>query len=164
MISQPGQSAEGPGPAAPDRAGPGGGSGAGERSGSVRTGRRRRRLAGALVVLASGLALTACSPTPANTAHGSREIYLQPNIRPSSAVIRINNDKFPAVTRVKAGQGIAIINDDSFSHGVAADNGSFRVGPIAPFAATRLVINTPGNYGYHDPLTPGMHGEIVVTK
>jgi plastocyanin len=79
----------------------------------------------------------------------------------SSNTLTIANLAFSDLT-VKAGDEITIVNDDSFTHTVTADDGSFDVEVGGGETAT-LTIPAAGSFAIHCRFHSSMHGTIVVT-
>ena len=79
----------------------------------------------------------------------------------STSTLTIKDLAFSDLT-VKAGDTITIVNDDSFSHTVTADDDSFDVEVPAGATAT-LVIPEAGSYAIHCRFHSSMHGTIEVT-
>lgn len=143
----------------PQRSGSGGGGGTLEGQGRRLRGRAGRWAA--LALLASVLA--ACSPTPANVAHGAEAE--QPNASLTAPRITITNYAYhPDVLTVKAGSSVTVVNDDRANHTVTAIDGAFNTGPIAAGgAASTFVVAKPGTYHYYCELHPYMRGTIIAT-
>lgn len=64
---------------------------------------------------------------------------------------------------VNAGQTISWRNADSITHSIAADNGSFSTGNIAPGATSApITMGTAGSFPYHCQIHPTMVGSLTV--
>lgn len=124
-------------------------------------GRRRLALVSALAGLA--LVLAACSPTPANVAHGNKGE--QPNAPLNAPRITIRSYAFhPDVLRVRVGSHVTVVNHDRANHTVTAVDGAFNTGPIAAGgAASTFVVTKAGTYHYYCEIHPYMKGEIIAT-
>ncbi len=68
----------------------------------------------------------------------------------------------PASLTVKQGTTVIWTNDDSMTHTVTADNGSFASGNLANSQTYSHTFTTKGTFAYHCALHPSMHGSVVV--
>ena len=74
-----------------------------------------------------------------------------------------NQSFSPNPATVTAGQTVAWRNADSITHNVAADNGSFSTGNIAPGTTSApIMMSTAGSFGYHCQIHPTMVGTLNV--
>jgi plastocyanin len=145
--------------------------------------RHLRLFAGVGLVLA--LLLAACQPytpaaAPANTpASTSTPAPTQPSAPAATeqspaaaeqAQVKLVNFSFsPAQLTVKAGTTVVWTNEDSASHTVTADDGSFDSGTLQKGASFSQTFSKPGEYPYYcrfhgGPGGVGMAGKIVVTE
>ena len=117
------------------------------------------------VVAATAMPLAGCggessASAPASPAGGAAESASGGN--PSA--LKIDDFKFaPATLTVKAGDGIAVTNEDSTAHTVTADDGkSFDTGTLDPGATQTITLAEPGTYPYHCSIHSFMKGKLVV--
>jgi plastocyanin len=68
----------------------------------------------------------------------------------------------PVRAKVKAGAAITIVNEGKESHELAAADGSWSTGPIAPGKSASLRLDRPGSHTYVCKDHPFTIGEIVV--
>jgi plastocyanin len=135
------------------------------------------------LALISALALAACSssggssggattnpgttPAPAASstsgAGGSAGAGGQPSA--SGTQVTITGFAFaPATVTVKVGSTVTWTNDDSASHTVTADDGSFDSGGFAKGATFSHTFTKPGTYPYHCTFHGSMQGTVTVTQ
>jgi plastocyanin len=69
----------------------------------------------------------------------------------------------PAIT-VPAGTTLTFVNDDSTTHTVTADDGSFDIDDVTPGRSVQLTLSTSGVVSYHCEIHPMMMGTITVTS
>lgn len=83
----------------------------------------------------------------------------------SSSSVSIKNFSFqPSTLTVSAGTKVTWENKDSTSHTVSSDaQGLFDSGTLASGEKFSFTFSTPGSYGYHCAIHPGMKGTIVVS-
>jgi plastocyanin len=125
---------------------------------------RSRPVRGAAVVAAGvgvALGLAACSPTPANLAHGP--LGVSQAKRAAGAVIYIKNLHYqPDVVRVPVGTNILVVNDGGDT--LSATNGAFGTRVLAGGGDdASFVVTKPGTYHVYDQLNPFIKGTIYVT-
>lgn len=124
-----------------------------------------RRAAGLAVGGAAvALALSACSPTPANLGHGP--LGISQATRAAQAVIYIENTGYsPVISRVPAGGNVLVINSSNENHTLTALNGAFTT-PVLSGGNddASFIVRKPGVYRFYDELNPdSLQGELVVT-
>jgi plastocyanin len=132
----------------------------------VRTGRRGLAVlallaVGALVAVGCGGSSNnnpSSSPTTtaasATTAGGSS----------GGSTATIQNFAFhPATVNVKAGQKVTWTNDDSTTHTVTADDGSFDSGDLSPGKTFSSTLAKSGTIKYHCSIHSFMHGTVSVS-
>ena len=68
----------------------------------------------------------------------------------------------PATRTIATTDAIRWTNNDTKSHQVVANNGSFVSPTIAPGRSYTHTFNTAGTFRYHDALHPSLTGKIVV--
>jgi plastocyanin len=80
---------------------------------------------------------------------------------PGEGSITIADLAFPAETHAKAGATIKITNNDSVTHTVTADDGSFNV-EVPGGKTVDLAAPAAGTYPFHCTIHSFMHGTLVV--
>ena len=74
-----------------------------------------------------------------------------------------NNDTFvPPVDVVSSGSIVSWTNEDSTTHTVTADDGSFDSGPISPGGTFDNAFDSTGIFGYHCSIHSFMRGSVIV--
>ena len=68
----------------------------------------------------------------------------------------------PASLTVKAGDTVTWVNEDTVTHDIVADDGSFDGGSLAPGASYHFTFPTAGTVPYHCSIHPQMLGTVVV--
>jgi plastocyanin len=68
----------------------------------------------------------------------------------------------PASLTVKVGDAVTWTNNDSTTHTVTADDGSFSSGDVAPGATFSFTFKKAGSFGYHCSIHPSMTATVVV--
>jgi plastocyanin len=113
-----------------------------------------------ILVVAAGLAvaLSACSSS------GTKGAKSPTTTSPAGASggITIANFTF-SPTPVKAGSTVTVTNNDTPTHTVTADDGSFNVTIPAGKTATFTAPSKPGTYKFHCNIHHTMHGVLTVT-
>ena len=95
---------------------------------------------------------TAASTTTAGGASGG------------SAAATIQNFAFhPATVNAKTGQKVTWSNDDSTTHTVTADDGSFDSGNLSPGKSFSTTLAKSGTVKYHCSIHSFMHGTVSVS-
>jgi plastocyanin len=69
----------------------------------------------------------------------------------------------PGTITIAAGTTVTWTNNDTATHTVTADDGSFDSGNIATGQTFSMTFNTPGTFTYHCAIHPNMTASIVVT-
>jgi hypothetical protein len=69
---------------------------------------------------------------------------------------------FGSPATVRNGATVTWTNGDSLVHNVAADNGSFNSGPLAPARNFNFTFTANGTFPYHCNIHPAMRGSITV--
>jgi plastocyanin len=87
----------------------------------------------------------------------------------SSAVatdqVSIQNFAFsPTTINIKAGTKVSWTNQDSTSHTVTADDGSFSSSTLGQGQIYSFTFTKAGTYTYHCTIHPSMHGTVVVSQ
>ena len=77
--------------------------------------------------------------------------------------ITIKNFNFGAPITVKAGSTVTVMNTDTTTHTVAADDKSFDTGDIAAGTSKTFVAPKAGTYKFHCNIHNYMHGTLTVT-
>lgn len=81
-----------------------------------------------------------------------------------SAAATIQNFAFhPATVNAKAGQKVTWSNDDSTTHTVTADDGSFDSGNLSPGKSFLTTLAKSGTVKYHCSIHSFMHGTVSVS-
>jgi plastocyanin len=81
-----------------------------------------------------------------------------------STAATIQNFAFhPATTNAKADQKVTWSNEDSTTHTVTADNGSFNSGNLSPGKSFSFTFAQAGTSKYHCSIHPFMHGTVSVS-
>ena len=89
----------------------------------------------------------------------------QPASAPAEVEVKIAGFAFePASVTVKAGTTIKWINEDSASHTVAADDGSWDSGSLAKGQSFSKDFTQAGTFTYLCTIHPSMKGTVVVTQ
>jgi plastocyanin len=117
-----------------------------------------RRLSVLVLVAGLAVALSACSSS------GNKGAKSPTATNPAGARggITIANFTF-SPTPVKAGSTVTVTNNDTPTHTVTADNGSFNVTIPAGKTATFTAPSKPGTYKFHCNIHHTMHGILTVT-
>jgi plastocyanin len=68
----------------------------------------------------------------------------------------------PSNTTVSSGSAVTWTNNDTVSHTVTADNGSFDSGVLQPGATFTHTFTQAGSVPYHCSIHPSMHGSVSV--
>jgi plastocyanin len=137
-----------------------------------------RRGLTALVLLASGALIAAgCgggsgdsggggSASPDTAAPSPATAAPDDNAGGSSGASQANIENFafaPKQLTAKVGETVTWKNDDSTSHTVTADDGSFDSGSLASEKTFTQKFDKPGTYRYHCALHSSMIATVVVT-
>jgi len=81
-----------------------------------------------------------------------------------SAAATIQNFAFhPATVNAKTGQKVTWSNDDSTTHTVTADDGSFDSGNLSPGKSFSTTLAKSGTIKYHCSIHSFMHGTVSVS-
>jgi plastocyanin len=84
----------------------------------------------------------------------------------AAAQVSIRNFAYhPSPLTIKAGGTVMWTNDDSMTHTVTADDGSFDSGftQLRPGGTFSHMFTAPGTYQYHCSIHTFMHGTVIVT-
>ena len=109
-----------------------------------------------------------CAIHPSMTGTITVEAGPAPSVAPAatasaSASVTIQDFAFgPGSISVAVGSTVTWTNQDSVSHTVTADDGSFDSGRLAQGATFSQTFDTPGTYTYHCAIHPSMTGTITV--
>ena len=107
-----------------------------------------------------------CAIHPSMTGTITVEAGPAPSVAPAataSASVTIQDFAFgPGSISVAVGSTVTWTNQDSVSHTVTADDGSFDSGRLAQGATFSRTFDTPGTYTYHCAIHPSMTGTITV--
>jgi plastocyanin len=81
-----------------------------------------------------------------------------------STAATIQNFAFhPATVNAKAGQKVTWTNDDSTTHTVTADDGSFDSGNLSPGKSFSATLAKSGTIKYHCSIHPFMKGTVSLS-
>ena len=81
----------------------------------------------------------------------------------ASGTVSIKDFSFePGSISVAVGSTVTWTNNDTTSHTVTADDGSFDAGTLAPGATFSHTFDTPGTFSYHCNIHPSMTATITV--
>jgi plastocyanin len=128
----------------------------------------RRYLAIAVMALLATILVAACSPGPGGTAASSPAGAAPSQAAASAApgapgAVAIKDFAFsPASITVAAGTTVTWTNQDSASHTVAADDGSFDSKEFGNGASFSQTFSTAGTYSYHCAIHSSMTGTVEV--
>lgn len=79
--------------------------------------------------------------------------------------VKISDFSFqPASISVTTGSTVVWTNEDSVSHTITADDGSFDSGSIAGGSRFEHIFSQSGTYRYHCSIHPSMTGEVAVSE
>lgn len=87
-----------------------------------------------------------------------------PTQQPRQVVIIKQMHFEPARLNINPGDTVEWQNQDIFTHTVAANDGSFDSGPIAPGNSWQTTITKTGTVGYHCDPHPNMTAELTVAQ
>ncbi len=133
----------------------------GSATGARRAGRGHRVPGVAFLTLLLGVLLAACGggSTPSSSDGGSSGGAGTT----SGTEVTIKDFAFsPATLTVAVGDTVTWTNEDSATHTVTADDGSFDSGDLAQGDTFTQTFDTAGTYAYHCAMHPSMVAEIVV--
>jgi plastocyanin len=131
---------------------------------------RHARLAALALPLMLAIAACSGSSTTAPTAPPSSAPPPAASAAPSAAppaaagnTVSIASFSFqPAELTVAVGTTVTWTNNDSASHTVTADDGSFKSGTLGNGATFSQTFATPGTFAYHCAIHSSMKGTITV--
>jgi plastocyanin len=114
-----------------------------------------------LTVITLAALLAACAPaTPAATA---APVTSAPVSSGNEVKVDISGFAFnPGTITIKVGQTVTWTNNDSASHNVKADDGSFASSTLGNGASFSYTFNTAGTYTYKCGFHANMLGTVVV--
>lgn len=121
----------------------------------------RRYFAGVLAVAAFLLVLTvagcgASSSTPSGGSSSS-------GTAPSAVQVVLQNITIqPADVTVAVGGTVTWVNQDTVTHNLTDDAGTWSSGPLAPGKSFSHTFATAGTFPYHCIIHPSMTGQIIV--
>jgi plastocyanin len=118
----------------------------------------------AALAIALTLAIAACSgsATPAPSSRASDGQSAGASAAAGSSVEIVNFAFAPASLTVAAGTTVTWTNNDSASHTVTADNGSFTSDKLANGATFSQTFTTAGTFTYHCSIHPSMTATVTV--
>ena len=82
----------------------------------------------------------------------------------STKSVEIKDNAFnPSILTVKTGATVTWFNNDTVTHTVTSDDGSFQSsGNISPGQTYSVTFNNARSFHYHDSINPQMTAQIVV--
>ncbi len=105
--------------------------------------------------------------TDQNAGYDFSSVQLDQGGNPSGSATQVNikdNSFKPSILSVPVGATVEWHNQDGMQHTVTSDiQGQFDSGVLMPGKKFVNKFNTPGTYGYHCGIHPGMQGTITVT-
>jgi plastocyanin len=132
-----------------------------------------RRFAALALLVVGALIAAGCGGSSNNNPSGSPTTTAPSAAAPTttaggsssgSTAATIQNFAFhPATTNAKAGQKVTWSNDDSTTHTVTADNGSFNSGNLNPNQSFSFTFPQSGSVKYHCSIHSFMHGAVSVS-
>jgi plastocyanin len=129
----------------------------------------RRGLAVLALLAVGALAAAGCGGSSNNNPSGSPTTTAAATTTAGGAsggstTATIQNFAFhPATVNAKAGQKVTWSNDDSTTHTVTADDGSFDSGNLSPGKSFSTTLAKSGTVKYHCSIHPFMHGTVSVS-
>ena len=79
--------------------------------------------------------------------------------------VSIQNFAFsPTTINVKVGAKVSWTNQDSVSHTVTADDGSFSSSNLSQGQIYSFTFTKAGTYTYHCTIHPSMHGTVIASQ
>ena len=129
---------------------------------------RTARLAALTVALV--LVGAACAGSPAATPSAPASVPPEASAAPSPATPATNGSAVsitdfafqPAAITVAVGTTVTWTNNDSASHTITADDGSFTSDTLATGATFSHTFDTAGTVTYHCSIHPSMTGTVTV--
>ena len=123
---------------------------------------RHARLA--TLILPAMLALAACSGSSSPAASAAPSVA--PSVAPPDATgsaVSIASFKFePATLTISVGTTVTWTNNDSASHTVTADDGSFKSGTLGKGGTFSQTFATAGTFAYHCNFHSSMTATVTV--
>jgi len=123
---------------------------------------RHARLAA--LILPAMLALAACSGSSSPAASAAPSVA--PSVAPPDATgsaVTIASFKFePATLTISVGTTVTWTNNDSASHTVTADDGSFKSGTLGKGGTFSQTFATAGTFAYHCNFHSSMTATVTV--
>jgi plastocyanin len=117
-----------------------------------------------LVVLAAACGGGDNSTVASASGSGSATATTVAKSESDEAYVEIKGFKFTPPDSVKAGSKVEVRNEDSATHTVTADDGSFDTKDVsAGGEASFTAPSTPGTYKFHCSIHPSMTSELVGT-
>ena len=83
---------------------------------------------------------------------------------PANTVLIQSNSFNPSTLTVKVGQKVTWTNNDSYTHTVTSDDGTFTGGDLPSGQSFSFTFTKPGTYAYHCSIHTFMTGTVVVTQ
>ena len=116
-----------------------------------------------VVMLLTLLALGAAGWSPLTRSH-STQTRSTIALRGATASVSIANLSFnPATLNISKGTTVTWTNNDTVTHTVTADQGTFDSNNLSPGSTFSFTFSQAGSYPYHCKIHPSMTGTINVT-
>ena len=101
---------------------------------------------------------------------GYRSLYKSYPAPATSSTAAVSTDQItmknfafsPNNVTVAAGQEVTFTNNDSVTHNIVANDGTFTSGNLAPGKTFKKTFSTANTVSYHCSIHPSMTGQIVV--
>jgi plastocyanin len=113
------------------------------------------------VVSLAIVTLAACGGSSSPSYGGAPGCSASTAIATSQVVIQ-NMSFSPACIKVAAGTTVTFTNNDSITHTVTADDGTYNSGNLSPAQAFLHAFATAGTSHYHCTIHAGMMGTVIV--
>jgi plastocyanin len=117
----------------------------------------RRHISRAVVVLAVGAIVAACSDSGTDTTSAPDD-----NGGGANAEITIAEFAFSGPESVSVGDTVEVTNNDSTGHTWTADGGEFDSGTLNPGDTFDITFDEAGEFDYFCSIHPNMTGTITV--
>ena len=115
------------------------------------------------ILMLLAVLVAACGTTPSGVP--TVRPGAQPTGVPAEVEVKIASFAFapPSVT-VKAGTTVKWTNEDTVSHTITADDGSWGSGSLGKGQSFSQVFTQAGTFTYYCTIHPSMKGTVVVTQ
>jgi plastocyanin len=122
----------------------------------------RLRIALCAVALVTGFAAAGCSSSSKPSTAPSSSTPGSTAASQTADTITIKNFMFGDPITVKAGATVTVMNTDSTTHTVAADDKSFNTGDVPAGGSKTFVAPKAGTYKFHCNIHNYMMGTLIV--